>query len=547
MSHAVWGAAPASALSLLLLGLALAAFLVESWVRHAQLDDAYISYRYADNLVQGQGLVYNPGERVEGITNLLWTLLVAAGLAAGMEANVAGHVLGLASGCAALVAAQALAGVGLARSRAWIAGLAPWVLLSSGAFVLWATSGMETALFAAAAAGALAAQAAGRLGWASAAACAATLVRPEGALVALVVFGFHLGSSWREGWRAWRWPAAFALALLLLTGFRVAYYGSALPNTFYAKVGGVPLRLGVDYLLSFLRDGAVLLLPAAAVAPLLDPRWRPAAVTCVLGAVYVVAVGGDVFPQGRFLVPLLPLLAALALRGVVATYEAHRYAGLLLAPSIPAAICWQVFGRVPAAVVFYLALLLFAWLGAIALGRRWILPAAAAVLSGLAATSLLAGSGADWEELQRSFRESKRVADLKRARTKFGVLERMGFMRAQTLLARAEPVRLVAAGAIGSFGYYSRLPIVDIYGIVDPEIARSEAPLPEGAVLLPGHQRSDVDRVFALEPDYILVPRPEARLSERLPANLALATHPDLAAHYEWDVEVWGYRRRRGR
>ena len=42
-------------------------------------DDAMISMRYARNLVHGLGLVYNPGDRpVEGITNPLWTLIMAA-------------------------------------------------------------------------------------------------------------------------------------------------------------------------------------------------------------------------------------------------------------------------------------------------------------------------------------------------------------------------------------------------------------------------------------------------------------------------------------
>ena len=47
-------------------------------------DDAYISFRYARNLVDGLGLVYNAGERVEGFTNPLWTLWVACGLALGV-------------------------------------------------------------------------------------------------------------------------------------------------------------------------------------------------------------------------------------------------------------------------------------------------------------------------------------------------------------------------------------------------------------------------------------------------------------------------------
>ena len=46
---------------------------------HAQgADDAYISFRYAENLVRGEGLVYNPGERVEGYSNLLHVLISAA-------------------------------------------------------------------------------------------------------------------------------------------------------------------------------------------------------------------------------------------------------------------------------------------------------------------------------------------------------------------------------------------------------------------------------------------------------------------------------------
>ena len=40
-------------------------------------DDAYISYRYAENFIQGNGLVFNPGERVEGYTNFLWIILLS--------------------------------------------------------------------------------------------------------------------------------------------------------------------------------------------------------------------------------------------------------------------------------------------------------------------------------------------------------------------------------------------------------------------------------------------------------------------------------------
>ena len=38
-------------------------------------DDAYITFRYSRNLVQGRGPVYNPGEHVEGYTNFLWMIM----------------------------------------------------------------------------------------------------------------------------------------------------------------------------------------------------------------------------------------------------------------------------------------------------------------------------------------------------------------------------------------------------------------------------------------------------------------------------------------
>ena len=48
-------------------------------------DDAYIVFRYAKNLVDGLGLVFNAGERVEGFTNFLWVLWTAPAFALGVD------------------------------------------------------------------------------------------------------------------------------------------------------------------------------------------------------------------------------------------------------------------------------------------------------------------------------------------------------------------------------------------------------------------------------------------------------------------------------
>ena len=53
-------------------------FLVDG-VRYFTLaDDQMISMRYAENLANGYGLVWNPGgERIEGYTNFLWVVYMA--------------------------------------------------------------------------------------------------------------------------------------------------------------------------------------------------------------------------------------------------------------------------------------------------------------------------------------------------------------------------------------------------------------------------------------------------------------------------------------
>lgn len=469
----------------------IAEFLRESWPLPPHLDDAYISYRYARNLVEGVGLVYNPGEYVEGFTNLLWTLLVAVGLALGCEAKAAAHALGLASGVAALVATFGYARTGLASERSWLAALAPVLVLSSTAFPRWSTSGMETPLFVAAVMAALWAQAAGRMGWATAWVCVATLTRPDGALLAAVVFGFWLPRVRREGLRVLAGPAVWLVLVALLSAFRLAYYGSAVPNTFYAKVPGVPVELGVRYLADFLADGAGFLLLPAAAAALREPCLRPGALFAAVFSAYVVGVGGDAFAHGRFLLPVLGVLVVLAVRGSLRLYEARRGLGLASAACVALAFWVQVYG------------------GALSV---------------------------------EGLRESKRAAALRKARRVDATFERGGQKKAEVILGRGEPVRLVAATGIGVFGYHSRLPILDLLGLVDETIARGPSAASGHGYPAPGHSRSNADYVLAREPDYILMRKKGAWVL--VGAHLELWDHPDLERLYVWDAELKGYRRR---
>ncbi|HEY4491844.1 MAG TPA: hypothetical protein VI958_07560, partial [Acidobacteriota bacterium] len=57
----------------------------DAYQRRWVTDDIFIGFRYAQNLVDGRGLVYNTGERVEGYTNFLWVLIMAGGLLVGIK------------------------------------------------------------------------------------------------------------------------------------------------------------------------------------------------------------------------------------------------------------------------------------------------------------------------------------------------------------------------------------------------------------------------------------------------------------------------------
>src|SRR5262245_45121174 len=59
--------------------------LAAAWRRQGVSDAAFISFRYAENLFRGLGLVFNPDERVEGYSNFLWTLGTTLGLRLGAD------------------------------------------------------------------------------------------------------------------------------------------------------------------------------------------------------------------------------------------------------------------------------------------------------------------------------------------------------------------------------------------------------------------------------------------------------------------------------
>ncbi len=237
--------------------------------RHVLLDDAYISYRYAENLVLGRGFVFNPGEWRLGSTAPGHVLLAAALRA------IVGHD--------ALPAAMALAGClgWTAQAGLLLPLLAPrlgdWTarVVATGVALGGATSGsfvsLETNLVAALVlASALAAER-NRPALAGGLAGLAVLTRPDALAWAglLALWGLRglLSGSGRPGWRAALEPvAAFLAPLLPWTLFALHAFGSPLPASAAAKYHQTPLG---DYAVHLLRVGPGRLAPGDAGPALL--------------------------------------------------------------------------------------------------------------------------------------------------------------------------------------------------------------------------------------------------------------------------------------
>lgn len=431
-------------------------------------DDAFITYRYAQNLARGRGLVLNPGERVEGYTNFLWTVIQAIPEKLGWNTPRFGEILGLAVFVVAVAVILRLFRAMLRdETRAVFAVL---VLLANLSFVGYGTSGMETMLQTLLATGVGFALMPGidhRLGLTVRRAAAgvlgglALLVRLDTTVLVATWFVISLLWEWRasaaddpnsgpapEGEGSGRLGVAIRGALWMGVPVLVIvvpwlvwkydYYGSILPNTLSAKTGASiwqPYAYGLFYLAGF---------GAWYGAFLLIGRWRkhrrslfaiagvaPAAVAVGIWCLYIVYVGAD-FMEFRFMVPILPFLA------LAAAHLIDRFTSV-----------WR-----ETALIAVLGLFSFSH----HLIDQWAFP----VFTFSQLSHWPADYTGSWHQmggiLGRAFP---------------GGLERRG-----------QPV--LAVIPLGVIPYYSELPAIDMLGLADPYVAKHGILSP---VYYPGHVR----------------------------------------------------------
>jgi arabinofuranosyltransferase len=442
---------------LLLVFVALA---VLAWSNRFIQDDAFISLRYADNFVHGKGLVWNQGERVEGYTNFLWTMILCIPLALNLDPVKFSFALGLGLFELSLYFAWRLAN-SLLHSK-HLALLVVLLFGTNHSFSSYATGGMETQLQtclflacifllfetirpAVAGRSTMDKRPTARLLLLSVLLSLAVLTRLDSLLIVFVVLSAVLFAVFRRGESASRKTAQavyLTAPLALIVGvwliWKMRFYGSVLPNTFYVKVATLnSFKRGVIYVYLFFHSYWLVLFPffyLIFVKRLLQKHnraWLVLSAITVLWFAYIVTVGGD-FMEFRFIVPVLPFIFM--------------------------QIAWLIFAHVRK-VKLQIVLVVLVLAGSLHHALTFTNPSLryydVESTKGLAA--LLTQDRTDWigigKVLGESFDHDARVS--------------------------------IATTAAGAIPFYSRLTTVDILGLNDKWVARHG----EIVALKPGHQR----------------------------------------------------------
>lgn len=342
-----------------LLACAAALLWVQSIVGLYMPDDAYITYRYAENLAAGRGLVFNAATPpVEGYSNLSWIVLLAGLARLGLDLPVWAAQIGRVLSLLNLLLVYGLS-VAIVRQRGW-ALVAPALLALTAPYALWARGGLETMWYATlllVSLGLVWLGLGGRI-WpwplAAVALFTLTLTRHDGAIPVatsgLIVLWWALGRARQPTaageqagspvQRVRRTPgmvagltsfAVLTMALLAYNWWRGQYFGQLVPAPFFSRLGATisdPSAISNTIASYFTRGPHY-----SAYGDLLVPLFAAAVAGCWLGrratlrdGLLLLPVAGlsalyfssqSYNPGIRYMVPLLPLLYLYAQRPLI--------------------------------------------------------------------------------------------------------------------------------------------------------------------------------------------------------------------------------------
>lgn len=323
IAMAVWGAAE------------------RSWL----CDDAFISFRYAENFVRGSGLVYNVNEHVEGYTNFLWTIWIAFGLSLGVDAEtwaVAWGIVFYAATILLLISYHFRLKEDLKQTRFTVPVAALLGALHAD-WMIYATSGLETSLltFLVVAGYLLLVNSRNSHVFLVAAGllfALSSLTRPDAVIFGSIAFLFVLAVKRPSIRSAFLFSIPMICILVPFLLWRLSYYGDIFPNTYYAKSGNLSwYSQGLFYFWLYFQkywilfSGILLVLPALFKNKTRIRKDGALALAFTMAySFYVIRVGGD-FMYGRLLIPITPFLLILLELGLIRFFAvpAAIYAGVI--------------------------------------------------------------------------------------------------------------------------------------------------------------------------------------------------------------------------
>jgi len=318
-------------------------FVIDGERYFSLFDDAMVSMRYARNLADGNGLVMNPGERIEGITNPLWTLWMAAVHFLPVPQSKISLIIQITAAISLLMNLVIVRKIALTLSGNSTAVSTAAVFLTAFYLPLinWSLQGMEVGVITlliscvvwrvmqSAKNGGIPFDIYILLG-------IGTLIRIDMAVPFLGVWLYLIlsGSSGLRGKHILLGGIVFTAFLGGQTLFRLLYYGDIFPNTYYLKMTGYPVLLrlsrGLYVWWKFVWSMSPLLF-IVPVVTLVFPWSRLRgllALLCGLQMLYSIYVGGDAWDDwggsNRYVAIIMPqffILLALGLSQTVTFIE----------------------------------------------------------------------------------------------------------------------------------------------------------------------------------------------------------------------------------
>lgn len=415
--------------------------------------------------MEGKGLVYNNGEYVEGYTNFLWTVVTAPFTQfKEVDVSIFSSSIGLLISILNILLLAAISKQFNGNHPdfyKYLILLPPLFMALDNSIAFWAIGGMEFPVYTLFILGIIynyikLNEKPAHLNYLIIFLMLCTLTRPEGNLILVITLAhmFIFRNSIQDFKKVFLkiifWYAVFCFVYY---GFKYLYYGQLIPNTFYAK--GVTdfsmnLVLGSKYLAMCIGTRIyififILFIPFKKAFSDFKLSYLLCFVTAYI--IYLVLVGGDWMIANRFFVPILPMLYILSVVGFI---NVITKLGVYFNSIHNSKKIAKISSLVLAAMLFV------------------------STLSLLEYKQLIIKDNNARYEMQWSM---------------FG----------KWLKKNVDPNTVIAVGPAGKIPYYSELYTIDMWGLNNDFIAKTESKR-----LQAGHKKFDIDYVLSLNPEYII-------------------------------------------